>query len=57
MLGWIVTFLIIGLIAAVLGFGGVAGASFGIAKILFFIFLILFLVAVVFGAMGRRRLY
>jgi uncharacterized membrane protein YtjA (UPF0391 family) len=57
MLSWIVTFLIIGLIAAVLGFGGIAGASFGIAKILFFIFLLLFLVAVLFGAMGRRRFY
>jgi uncharacterized membrane protein YtjA (UPF0391 family) len=57
MLGWIVTFLIIGLIAAVLGFGGIAGASFGIAKVLFFIFLLLFLIAVIFGAMGRRRVW
>jgi uncharacterized membrane protein YtjA (UPF0391 family) len=45
------------LIAAVLGFGGIAGASFGIAKILFFIFLLLFFVAVLFGAMGRRTFY
>jgi uncharacterized membrane protein YtjA (UPF0391 family) len=57
MLGWVVTFLIIGLIAAIFGFGGIAGASFGIAKILFFIFLLLFLVAVLFGAMGRRTFY
>jgi uncharacterized membrane protein YtjA (UPF0391 family) len=57
MLSWIVTFLIIGLIAAVLGFGGIAGASFGNAKILYFIFLFLFLVAVLFGAMGRRTFY
>jgi uncharacterized membrane protein YtjA (UPF0391 family) len=56
MLGWIVTFLIIGLIAAVLGFGGIAGASFGIAKILFFVFLLLFLIAVILGAMGRRTI-
>ncbi len=55
MLSWVVTFLIIGLIAAILGFGGIAGASFEIAQVLFFIFLILFLVAVIFGAMGRRR--
>jgi uncharacterized membrane protein YtjA (UPF0391 family) len=55
MLGWIVTFLIIGLIAAILGFGGIAGASFGIAKLLFFIFIILFLVAIVFGTLGGRR--
>lgn len=57
MLSWVVTFLIIGLVAAVLGFGGIAGASFGIAKILFFVFLLLFLLAVLFGAMGRRRFY
>ena len=57
MLSWVVTFLIVGLIAAVLGFGGIAGASFGIAKILFFVFLLLFLIAVLFGAMGRRTFY
>lgn len=55
MLGWIVTFLIVGLIAAILGFGGIAGASFGIAKLLFFIFIILFLIAIVFGTIGGRR--
>ena len=37
-------FLVIGLIAAVLGFGGIAGASFAIAKILAGLFLVLFLV-------------
>jgi uncharacterized membrane protein YtjA (UPF0391 family) len=55
MLGWVVTFLIIGLIAAILGFGGIAGASFGIAKLLFFIFMVLFLIAIVFGTIGGRR--
>lgn len=49
MLGWAVTFLIIALVAAVLGFGGVAGAAAGIAKILFFVFLVLFLLSLVFG--------
>jgi uncharacterized membrane protein YtjA (UPF0391 family) len=42
MLGWALTFLVIALIAAVLGFGGIAGASAGIAKILFFVFIVLF---------------
>ena len=56
MLGWVVTFLIIGLIAALLGFGGIAGASFGIAKILFFVFLILFVLAIIFGSLGARRI-
>jgi uncharacterized membrane protein YtjA (UPF0391 family) len=55
MLGWVVTFLIIALIAGVLGFGGVAGASIEIAKIIFFIAVVLFLVSAVVGvARGRR---
>lgn len=53
MLSLIVTFLIIGLIAAVLGFGGIAGASFGIAKIIFFVALVLLLISIVFGATRR----
>lgn len=51
MLGWSLTFLVIALIAATLGFGGIAGASAGIAKVLFFVFLVVFLVSLV---MGRR---
>ena len=47
MLGWALTFLVIGLIAAALGFGGVAGAAAGIAKIIFFIFLVLLVVSLV----------
>ncbi|HEX5509706.1 MAG TPA: DUF1328 domain-containing protein [Pseudolabrys sp.] len=54
MLGWVVTFLIIGLIAAILGFGGIAGTSFAIAKIIFFIALVLLLISIVFGTMRRR---
>lgn len=49
MLSWAVTFLIIALIAAVLGFGGIAGTAVGIAKILFFVFLVLFVVALLLG--------
>ncbi|MGA9730648.1 MAG: DUF1328 family protein, partial [Candidatus Acidiferrales bacterium] len=44
MLQWALAFFIIALIAAVLGFGGIAVAAAGIAKILFFVFLVLFLV-------------
>jgi uncharacterized membrane protein YtjA (UPF0391 family) len=54
MLGWVVTFLLIGLVAAIFGFGGIAGASFGIAKIIFFIALVLLLISIVFGAVGGR---
>jgi len=54
MLGWVVTFLVIALIAGLLGFGGLAGASIEIAKIIFFVALVLFLVsAVVHVARGR----
>jgi uncharacterized membrane protein YtjA (UPF0391 family) len=57
MLGWVVTFLVIALIAGILGFGGIAGASIEIAKIIFFIAVVLFLVSAVVGlARGRNRI-
>jgi uncharacterized membrane protein YtjA (UPF0391 family) len=54
MLGWAVTFLILGLIAAVFGFTGIAGAAIGIAKILFFVFLVIFVVMLLMS-FGRGR--
>ena len=53
MLRWALGFFVVALVAAVLGFSGIAVASAGIAKILFFIFLILFLVSLV-GHLTRR---
>ena len=53
MLGWAVTFLIIALIAAVLGFGGIATAAVEIAKIIFFVAIVLFVISLVFGLMRR----
>ncbi len=56
MLSWVVTFLVVALIAGILGFGGVAGASIEIAKIIFFVAIVLFLVSAVVGlARGRTR--
>ena len=56
MLSWVVTFLVIALIAGILGFGGLAGASIEIAKIIFFVALLLLLVSAVVGlARGRTR--
>jgi uncharacterized membrane protein YtjA (UPF0391 family) len=56
MLGWVVTFLVIALIAGILGFGGIAGASVEIAKIIFFIAVVLFLISAVLGVVrGRSR--
>jgi len=55
MLRWAVIFLVIGLIAALLGFTSVAGASIAIAKTLFFVFMVIFLVLLIAGlTMGRR---
>ena len=53
MLYWAVVFFIISIIAAVFGFTGIAVATAGIAKILFFIFLVLFILTLIFGM--RRR--
>jgi uncharacterized membrane protein YtjA (UPF0391 family) len=49
MLDWVITLLIIALIAALLGFGGIANAAVGLAQIVFVVALILFLVAIVVG--------
>ena len=54
MLGWALTFLVVALIAGALGFGGVAGASAGIAQALFFIFVVLFVVAMIARAIRGR---
>jgi uncharacterized membrane protein YtjA (UPF0391 family) len=51
MFNWAITFLIIAIIAGVLGFGGIAGASVGMAKIAFLVGLVL---AIVFFVLGRR---
>ena len=56
MLSWVVTFLVVALIAGILGFGGVAGVSIEIAKAIFFIAVILFVGSAVVGlARGRSR--
>ena len=50
MLNWAITFLMIAILAAVFGFGGIAGVSVDFAKILFFMFLVLFLLSFIFGS-------
>jgi uncharacterized membrane protein YtjA (UPF0391 family) len=55
MLGWALTFLIVAIIAGVLGFGGVAAISVEIAQILFVVFLALFIIAAAVGAFRGRR--
>ena len=52
MLSWAITFLIVALIAGVLGFGVIAGTAATIAKICFFVFIVLFLVSLLTGRSG-----
>jgi uncharacterized membrane protein YtjA (UPF0391 family) len=57
MLQLVIACLVIALIAAVLGFGGIAGSFVGVAKILFVVFLVLAIVSFLFGGgMSRGRI-
>jgi len=49
MLNWAVTFFVVAIVAAVLGFTNIAGSAIDIAKILFFVFLVLAVVSFIFG--------
>ena len=55
MLQLAITCLVIALIAALLGFGGIAGSFVGVAKILFVVFLIVAVLSFVGGGFRRRR--
>jgi len=54
MLGWALTFLIVALVAAVLGFGGIATFAVDIAKIIFFVAIVLFVVSAIIGLVRGR---
>lgn len=49
MLSYALTFLIVAMVAGLLGFGLVAGTAAWIAKVLFFVFIVLFLVSLITG--------
>lgn len=53
MLHWAVIFLVVAIIAAVLGFGGVAGTAMEGAKILFYVAVVLLIISLIFGFMRR----
>ena len=55
MLRWALIFFVFALIAGVFGFGGLYAAGMGVAKILFFLFLVLFVVSLIAGMAGRGR--
>jgi uncharacterized membrane protein YtjA (UPF0391 family) len=54
MLGWAITFLLVALVAAVLGFGGIAGTAIEIAKIIFFVAIVLFVISAVVALVRGR---
>lgn len=47
MLSWAIAFLVIAIIAAIFGFGGIAGTAVSIAKLIFFVAIVLFLISAV----------
>ncbi len=53
MLYWALVFLVVAIIAALFGFGVIASAAAGVAKILFFIFLVVFVISLIMG-LSRR---
>lgn len=53
MLRWAIIFFVVALVAAVFGFGGIAGESAWIGKVLLVIFVILAVVSMLFGRGGR----
>jgi uncharacterized membrane protein YtjA (UPF0391 family) len=54
LLRWAIVFLVVGLIAAFFGFGGVAGTAVEGARILFWVAVVLFVIALVGGLVRRR---
>jgi len=54
MLGWIISFFVLALIAAVFGFTGIASGLIGIGQVLFYIFIILFVVSLIASLISGR---
>ena len=56
MLYWALVFLIVGLLAAALGFTNIAGGAFAVAKFLAGLFLVLFLIFLVLGLTAAKKI-
>jgi len=54
MLRWTLIFLVIAIVAAIFGFGGIAAGATSIARVLFFIFLVLFIISFFFKGSGTK---
>lgn len=57
MLKWAIIFFLISVVAAVFGFSGIAAGAQSIAKLLFYLFLVLFLIVLVFGVIAGQSLF
>lgn len=57
MLRWAATFFVIAIIAAIFGFGGISAGAADIAKLLFVVFLIVFLFSLILGLLRGDRLH
>lgn len=55
MLYWAVVFLVIAIVAAIFGFGGIVSVAVGISKILFFIFLVMFILTLLTGLVKGKK--
>ena len=54
MLGWAITFLIVALVSAILGFGGVAAFAVDIARIIFVVAIVLFAISAIVALIRGR---
>lgn len=50
MFKWVVAFFVLAIISALFGFGLIANLTFGVAKILFYVFLVLGVLSLIFGS-------
>ncbi len=55
MLRWAVIFFIVAIIAAIFGFGNISAAATDIARILFYIFIVIFLISLLLGLAGGKK--
>lgn len=55
MLNWIITFFVLAVVAALLGFGGLAGTFSEIAQFLAILFVVLFVASLIYNMITGRR--
>jgi uncharacterized membrane protein YtjA (UPF0391 family) len=54
-LRWALAFFIISIIAAAFGFGGIASGASDVARVFFFLFVVVFLVTLIWGLLAGRK--